>query len=165
MVWIRALHRDLLAEDAHRLRAVDDPPRERALGRVADEHDAASPRPRLCFRWWRTRPPVHMPDPAMITAPPLIRLMAIDSAVSRVKCSSGKPKRIAPPANSSPAFRVVAFRVAPEDLGRGDRHRRIEEHRHGGGSRALLHALAQVEEDLLRAFEREGRDDDVAAAA
>jgi hypothetical protein len=49
---------------------------------------------RLWRRWWRTRPPVHMPEPAMITAPARMRFSAIDSDASRVKCSSGRRKGI-----------------------------------------------------------------------
>ena len=36
------------------------------------------------------RPPVHMPEPAMMIAPLLTAFMAMDSAVSRVKCSAGR---------------------------------------------------------------------------
>jgi hypothetical protein len=49
----------------------------------------AAGRHRLYRRWWRTRPPVHMPEPAMITAPPSMRFSAIDPAASRTKRSPG----------------------------------------------------------------------------
>lgn len=36
---------------------------------------------RLYLRWWRMRPPVHMPLPAMMMAPPSTRLRAMESSV------------------------------------------------------------------------------------
>ena len=66
-------HGNLLAEKLHRLRAVDDDSRQRALRREADEDDAAIP----------VAPVV--PEPAMITAPERMRFSATDSDVSRVK--------------------------------------------------------------------------------
>ena len=44
----------------------------------------------------RTRSPVRIPDPAMMTAPPSTRLFAIDSDVSQVKCGPGRSKGSAP---------------------------------------------------------------------
>jgi hypothetical protein len=36
------------------------------------------------------RPPLHIPEPAMMTAPLLMQLMAFESADSRVKFKSGR---------------------------------------------------------------------------
>ena len=58
-------------------------------------------RHRLCLRWWRTRPPVAMPEPAMITTPPSMPLSALLSAVSLVRCRPGSRKGSLPERNSS----------------------------------------------------------------
>ena len=63
----------------------------------------AEARGRLCSKMMPHPPPVHMPDPAMITAPPLMRLMAMESAVARTRRSPGNPNRSWPPATSAAA--------------------------------------------------------------
>ena len=76
----------------------------------------------------------------------------------------GQAERIAPVAEQFGDGRPVAFGMALENLGRRDRHRRIEEDLHRRRQLIALAPLAQDVEQLLGALEREGRDDDVAAA-
>ena len=99
-----------------------------------------------------------------MTAPPEMELSAMESAVSRQKCRPGRPNGSMRAANSRAVFRPIALGMCAENLRGGDRHGRIEKDLHGGRPIVLLDALAQEEQHLLRALQREGRDDDIAAA-
>ena len=76
----------------------------------------------------------------------------------------GQAEWIAPVAEQFGDGRPVALGVALENLGRRDRHRRVEENLHRRRQLIALAPLTQDVEQLLGAFEREGRNDDVAAA-
>jgi hypothetical protein len=83
-------------------------------------------------------------------------LSAIDSARSRVK-------GVAPLAKQLGDLRLQALGVALEDLGRGDRHRGIEENLGRRHQPAAFDASAEHVEQLLGAFQAERGHDDVAA--
>ena len=100
----------------------------------------------------------------MITAPPLMRLIAAEFGGFAREVEPRQAERVAAIAEQLGCVRRVGLGVALEDLGRGDRHRRIEKHLHRRRQPVLLAALAQQVEQLLRALERKRRDDDVAAA-
>ncbi len=100
----------------------------------------------------------------MMRAPPLILLIAIEFGRLARQMQSGQSERVAPLLEKSGDAGVVTFGVALEDFRRGDRHGRIEEHLHRGTHPIPLNALAKKEQNFLGAFERECRDDDIAAA-
>ncbi len=99
-------HDDLLAEDPHFPRPVDEPPFQRALRLEPTISTATLRRQRLCRRWWTMRPLSQMPVPARITPMSQFLFSALDSAavsVSRRPLSSWRkgPRRIIAPASAS----------------------------------------------------------------
>ena len=100
----------------------------------------------------------------MITPPPVMRLIAAELGGLAREMQTWQTERIAPLAQEFGDGRPVAFRITLENLGRRNRHRRIEEDLHRRRQSIAVAALAQDEEQLLGALERKGRDDDVAAA-
>jgi len=104
-----------------------------------------------------------MPEPAMMIQEPLRALMALDSSVVRTNFRPGKSKGLLPSRKSpSVSFLVHAFRMAFENVGDADRHGAVQED-HDPGDAFLVSETAQVEHQLLGAFDGERRDDDVSA--
>ena len=73
-------------------------------------------------------------------------------------------KRVAATFEQRSNIGLVAFRMALENLGGGNRHRRIEKDLHRRIKAIALDALAKEEQNFLCPLKREGRDNDVAAA-
>ncbi len=99
----------------------------------------------------------------MISAPPRILLIAIELGVFSGQMQSGQRERVTTSLEERGDVRFEQFRIAPEDFGGGDRHRRIKKDLHCRIEAVLFDALVQKEQDLLGALQRERRDDDVAA--
>ena len=116
-------------------------------------------------RWWRTRPPVAMPDAERMTHAPVRRRSSPSTA-----SASGRSVTFAGRSGSSPAAkrRVISSswssRCASEDRRRVERHGRVDEDGQGG-DRAPRPRAAQREEHLLRPADREGGDDERPARA
>ncbi len=157
-------HGDFLPEQAHRARAVDDLPRQGADGGEAHEHDAGLRAPEIVLEVVahpspRAHAGARHDDRAAGDAVERHRLRGIAHDMQ-----PRHAERVLSLGEQRGELRAVAFRMAAENLGGGDRHWRIEEHLH----RRLLapggDAGADGVKQLLRPFEREGRHDDVAAA-
>ena len=110
------------------------------------------------------RPPVHMPLPAITSAPFGMRLIAIDSSAVRQSLQVRQRRQAAQPGAPGLRFLVEELGVLPVHLGGLDRHRAVEEHLPVGElPRVEVHG--ELVEDLLAAADREGRDQHVAAVA
>src|SRR5690348_13275524 len=83
-------YRNLLAEEVDLFGAVDDPPSRCADCGIANENNAGLCSREIVGQVMANAPPVAMPEPAMMMAPPLTWLMAMESALSRVKCRPGR---------------------------------------------------------------------------
>ena len=73
-------------------------------------------------------------------------------------------KRVFPPPKPLRGFLLVTFGVMLINLRGGNRHGRIQKHLDRRDQPVLLNSLPHIEQKLLRPFEGEGRNDDIAAA-
>ena len=156
------LHRDLLAEDAHPLVALQQAPPQRALRLEADDDHVGLGPPQVVLEVVADPPGVgHAARRDDHDAP-----LAVERPrfVGALRCSAAAGSRRRRPARS-PASRPPRRRPPgacgrPRVALRGQRA--VHVHRHV--EVVLVEDLPQEVEELLRPPHREGRDDDVAAA-
>ncbi|HEV2547473.1 MAG TPA: hypothetical protein VGU20_09055 [Stellaceae bacterium] len=152
---------DVLAEEVHVLGAIDDPPRERPRGGIADEDDS------------RFLPPEIVPQ--MMTHPTArahARARHDDGAAADSvyghrlgrlagKMQAGEAEWVMTVVKEPRERGIKSFRVTLEDFGCGDRHRRIEKRLQGRRQSIHGNALTQEEQNLLRPFKRKSGNDHI----
>ena len=143
---------DLLALDAHRLGALLQKAAERAMGLIADQQHGAVPPAQPALQMMTDAAGVaHAAggDDDVKAVQPGDRLALVDGL------GEAQLRGIEQPLDIDAAIEIGG--VAAEHFGRPDRQRRIEEHRRLRHL-AALHQLDQIDDQLLGALDRKGRD-------
>ena len=156
-------YRILVTKNVNAFRAVDDAPCEGALGGITDKHDTALAMPEVTFQVVTnaaagTHTGAGHDDGA---AADLVDGHGIGGLAGEVQ--AGKLEWIVAFGKQAGGMFVIAFRVAAEDLGCGDRHGGVEKHLQEIGQDTLRLAGMQVEQEFLRALQGKGGYHDIAA--